>query len=126
MTRFSLILTFFKMARSIKTLVNALQDCAANAEILLKACTDGAAADLEINGKRKRVTKPKEPKDPNQPKRPASSYLIYQNEKRKELRIEFPNLTHQELTNLISEQWAKMTEAEKQVRSFPSVASYKL
>lgn len=72
----------------------------------------GKGAVDEVTGKRKRVVKVK---DPNQPKRPASSFLIYQIEKRQELKRDYPALGHVELTKLISETWNKMSEAEKKV-----------
>ncbi|KAF7330886.1 Non-histone chromosomal protein 6 [Mycena venus] len=64
------------------------------------------------NGKRKRVVKKK---DPNAPKRPASSYLIFQNEVRKDVKERFPNLNNNELLNVIKNQWADMTEAQRAV-----------
>ncbi|KAJ7477255.1 HMG-box [Mycena galericulata] len=64
------------------------------------------------NGKRKRVTKKK---DPNAPKRPASSYLLFQNEIRKEIKEKYPTLSNTELLNVIKTQWAEMPEARKAV-----------
>ncbi|KAJ7067898.1 high mobility group box domain-containing protein [Mycena amicta] len=64
------------------------------------------------NGKRKRATKKK---DPNAPKRPASSYLIYQNEVRKELKERHPDLNNTELLHLIKTQWSDMSEEKKTV-----------
>ncbi|KAJ7122948.1 hypothetical protein C8R44DRAFT_876141 [Mycena epipterygia] len=74
----------------------------------------GAEDDDEpaANGKRKRVTKKK---DPNAPKRPASSYLLFQNEIRKEIKEKFPAYSNNELLNVIKNQWADMTEAQKAV-----------
>lgn len=75
-----------------------------------------AAADDDdetaANGKRKRVVKKK---DPNAPKRPASSYLLFQNEIRKDIKEKFPNLNNTELLNVIKTQWAEMSEAKKAV-----------
>ncbi|KAJ3514183.1 hypothetical protein NMY22_g14824 [Coprinellus aureogranulatus] len=71
-------------------------------------------ADAEGDGgskKRKRTTKPK---DPNAPKRPASSYILFQNEIRAELRKSHPDLPNPQLLALISEKWKTMPEAEKQ------------
>ncbi|KAJ7667502.1 HMG-box, partial [Mycena polygramma] len=62
--------------------------------------------------KRKRVAKKK---DPNAPKRPASSYLIFQNEVRKQVKEKFPNMSNNEVLNFVKNQWNDMTEAEKQV-----------
>ncbi|KAF9498242.1 HMG-box [Pleurotus eryngii] len=61
-------------------------------------------------GKKKRS---KKPKDPNAPRRPASSYILYQNHVRKDLRAKFPTLSNAELLSMISKQWAEMTEDEK-------------
>lgn len=66
------------------------------------------------NGKKKRtVTKKK--KDPNAPKRPPSSYLMFQNEIRKELKTQHPEIKHSELLTMISKQWAEMTDEQKAV-----------
>lgn len=61
--------------------------------------------------KRKRNTKPK---DPNAPKRPASSYILFQNEVRKELKEQHPNLDNAGLLSLIAEQWKNMPEEQKE------------
>jgi hypothetical protein len=79
-----------------------------------------AAADEEdepaANGKRKRVAKKK---DPNAPKRPASSYLLFQNEIRKDIKERFPNLSNTELLNVIKTQWAEMSDDQKSVCRVP-------
>ncbi|KXN84207.1 FACT complex subunit SSRP1 [Leucoagaricus sp. SymC.cos] len=75
-----------------------------------KRKAEGSLEDDEGPKKRKRNTKPK---DPNAPKRPASSYILFQNEIRKELKEKFPNLTNPELLNKISEMWKNMSEEEK-------------
>jgi HMG (high mobility group) box len=63
--------------------------------------------------KRKRTSKPK---DPNAPKRPASSYILFQNDIRTELKKQNPNLSNPQLLSLISDKWKNMTEEEKEVR----------
>ncbi|KDQ28812.1 hypothetical protein PLEOSDRAFT_1102853 [Pleurotus ostreatus PC15] len=68
------------------------------------------AEDVAEEGKKKRS---KKPKDPNAPRRPASSYILYQNHVRKDLRAKFPTLSNAELLSMISKQWAEMTEDEK-------------
>ncbi|KAF9032646.1 HMG-box [Hymenopellis radicata] len=65
----------------------------------------------EETGKRKRVAKVA--RDPLQPKRPASSFLLYQIEKRQQLKKTYPELSHLELGKLISQEWATMTDAAK-------------
>lgn len=69
----------------------------------------------EAPKRRKRSTKPK---DPNAPKRPASSYILFQNDVRKELRERHPDLSNADLMGLISEQWKKMSHGEKEVKCF--------
>ncbi|KAF9446741.1 HMG-box [Macrolepiota fuliginosa MF-IS2] len=70
----------------------------------------GAPDDEDGPKKRKRATKPK---DPNAPKRPPSSYILFQNEIRKELKEKHPALTNPELLAMISDLWKKMSEDEK-------------
>jgi len=67
--------------------------------------------DGEATKKRKRNTKPK---DPNAPKRPASSYILFQNEVRKELKEQHPNLSNSDLLGMISEQWKHMSDEQKE------------
>lgn len=62
--------------------------------------------------KRKRASKPK---DPNAPKRPASSYILFQNAIRSELRKQFPEITNAELLSMISEKWKSMPAEDKEV-----------
>lgn len=64
-------------------------------------------------GKRKRKTKPK---DPLAPKRPASSYLLFQNEVRQELKAKHPNIPNNELLAKIAKAWAEMPKEQKDVR----------
>ena len=67
--------------------------------------------DGDTSKKRKRATKPK---DPNAPKRPASSYILFQNEVRKELKERHPELSNTDLLSLISEQWKSMSDEQKE------------
>jgi hypothetical protein len=80
----------------------------------------GALDDDDGPKKRRRATKPK---DPNAPKRPASSYILFQNEIRKELKEKHPHLTNPELLTMISEMWKKMSDEEKAV-SFPPASRF--
>lgn len=64
----------------------------------------------ELDGKKKKT-----PKDPNAPKRPASSYLLFQNEVRQELKAKHPNLPNNELLGIISKLWADMPKDKKDV-----------
>jgi hypothetical protein len=68
--------------------------------------------DGEGEGKRK---KPKKLKDPNAPKRPASSYILFQNNVRGELKAKFPHLSNLELLQMIAQRWAAMSQADKEV-----------
>ncbi|KAF8075899.1 high mobility group box domain-containing protein [Lyophyllum atratum] len=69
----------------------------------------------------------RKPKDPNAPKRPASSYIMFQNEIRKDLKEKNPNITNSDLLLLISKKWAEMSEEDKavcRVASCHRVAAY--
>ncbi|TCD69167.1 hypothetical protein EIP91_008463 [Steccherinum ochraceum] len=78
-------------------------------------------APLPARGKRKanddvegrRMKKPRKPKDPNAPKRPASSYLLFQNEVRQELKAKNPTLPNNELLGLIAKMWKDMPKSER-------------
>ncbi|PFH50569.1 hypothetical protein AMATHDRAFT_129936, partial [Amanita thiersii Skay4041] len=47
--------------------------------------------------------------------RPASSYILFQNEVRKEIKASHPNITNTELLNMIAKQWQEMSEEDKAV-----------
>lgn len=74
-------------------------------------------AETTVDGKKKRA--PRKPKDPNAPKRPASSYLLFQNDIRADLKSKFPDLSNSDLLRMISERWAAMSEADKEVGGIP-------
>lgn len=76
--------------------------------------TPGGKRKREAEDKKKRKTKPK---DPNAPKRPPSSYLLFQNEVRQQLKAKHPNIPNNELLNLIAKAWGEMPKKEKDVRS---------
>lgn len=71
------------------------------------------AADDTDGPKAKRV---KKPRDPNAPKRPASSYLLFQNEVRQQLKDKNPTLPNNELLSLIAKMWKEMPKEQKDVR----------
>ncbi|KAG6878342.1 hypothetical protein C0993_008100 [Termitomyces sp. T159_Od127] len=54
-------------------------------------------------------------KDPNAPKRPASSYIMFQNDIRKDLKEKNPHLNNVDLLALISQKWSEMSEEDKAV-----------
>lgn len=73
-----------------------------------------ARGEDEGDGKKKRKTKPK---DPHAPKRPPSSYLLFQNEVRQELKAKNPNIPNNELLAKIAKAWAEMPREQKDVRA---------
>ncbi|KAI0346948.1 HMG-box [Trametopsis cervina] len=64
------------------------------------------------NGEEKTRRKAK-PRDPNAPKRPPSSYLLFQNEVRSEIKAKNPNIPNNELLNLIAKAWSEMPKEQK-------------
>ncbi|KZV60969.1 HMG-box, partial [Peniophora sp. CONT] len=54
-------------------------------------------------------------KDPDAPKRPASSYLLFQNDIRSQLRVKHPEMTHHEIMTRVSQLWASLPPEEKEV-----------
>lgn len=75
----------------------------------------------DAKGKGKRVrgaaAKKKAERDPNKPKRPASAYLMFQNVVRKDIAGQHPGLPYHEVLAKISEQWASLSDEDKEVRS---------
>lgn len=67
------------------------------------------------DGEGKKQLRPKKPKDPNAPKRPASSYLLFQNDVRQELKAKNPALPNNELLGIISKMWKGMSDEDKEV-----------
>lgn len=63
-----------------------------------------------VNGKRKRTKK-----DPNAPKRPASSFIIFQNEIRQQVKEAHPDLPSTELRKLLADKWNNLPTEQKQV-----------
>ncbi|KAI8984941.1 HMG-box, partial [Trametes punicea] len=55
----------------------------------------------------------RKPKDPNAPKRPASSYLLFQNDVRNELKAKNPGMRNNELLSAIAKMWADMPQEQK-------------
>ncbi|KAF8628170.1 hypothetical protein AX17_006040 [Amanita inopinata Kibby_2008] len=96
-------------------------------DLVVSAKADAAAhADDKATVKRKRkgdVTedgeepkrRKRKPKDPNAPKRPASSYILFQNEVRKEIKASHPNVSNNELLGIIAKQWQEMSDEDKAV-----------
>ena len=65
----------------------------------------------DADGKRKI----KKPKDPNAPKRPPSSYLLFQNDVRSELKAKNPGMRNNELLGAIAKLWSEMPQEQKEV-----------
>jgi len=64
--------------------------------------------------KRGRVPKEgKKVKDPNAPKRPATSYIMFQNDVRDDLRQKNPGLPYKELLGKVSEAWQALADDQK-------------
>ncbi|CAE6519322.1 unnamed protein product [Rhizoctonia solani] len=70
---------------------------------------------VAVTGKKRgRVPKEgKRVKDPNAPKRPATSYIMFQNDIRDELRQKHPGIPYKELLGKVSEAWAVLGEDQK-------------
>jgi hypothetical protein len=66
------------------------------------------------NGKQPK--KPKVKKDPLAPKKPPSSFLLFSNEIRQEIKEQNPEMGGKEILGIISEKWKTLTPEEKQVR----------
>ncbi|KAL0949071.1 hypothetical protein HGRIS_009167 [Hohenbuehelia grisea] len=62
------------------------------------------------DGRKKRS---KKPKDPDAPKRFPSSYILFQNEVRNELKQKHPGMPNSELLSLISQQWKALPEEQR-------------
>ncbi len=59
---------------------------------------------------------PKKPKQPDSmPKRPQSSYFVFSNERRVDMKDEYPDKKLTELSGLIAAEWKTKTDAEKKV-----------
>jgi len=117
----------------LTAVAESMRKCAEMAEAFA-VLVNGSAASVEspaahekaLTGKRKRKAdateegegpkrRKRKPKDPNAPKRPASSYILFQNEVRKELKALHPSMSNHELLNMIAKQWQEMSEEDKAV-----------
>ncbi|KAI0733389.1 HMG-box [Fomitopsis betulina] len=130
---------FMKMqfANSLGHVAQQLRDCAAVADQLAGSVTGmpynpnvmpplmqfqmppGLAMAPPPTGKRKargdvEGKKTRKKKDPLAPKRPPSSYLLFQNEVRSELKKTHPGMPNNELLGMIAKQWSEMTQDEKE------------
>lgn len=65
--------------------------------------------DEDLDSKKRK----RKPRDPNAPKRPPSSYILFQNDIRKELKEKHPNVANNELLAMIAKRWNEMTDQDK-------------
>ncbi|EEB92266.1 hypothetical protein MPER_09251 [Moniliophthora perniciosa FA553] len=111
--------------KALHDVADAMRNCAEMAEHLAAVLSDPDATQTNGNTSKRKKGKGKDnvedeggkrkrTKDPNAPKRPASSYIIYQNEVRQTIKEQHPNLSPAEIRTLISQEWAKMSEEEKE------------
>ncbi|ESK93137.1 non-histone chromosomal protein 6 [Moniliophthora roreri MCA 2997] len=111
--------------KALHDVADAMRNCAEMAEHFAAVLSDPDATHSNGNNLKRKKGKGKDgvedeggkrkrTKDPNAPKRPASSYIIYQNEVRQTIKEQHPNLSPAEIRTLISQEWAKMSEEEKE------------
>lgn len=93
------------------TVLSATRDLQSSFSLSSSHDAEGAVA-----GK-KRARKEKAPKDPDAPKKPITSYMFYQDAKRKEMAAAHPNLAYKEVLRLMGQQWRELSEEEKAVSS---------
>jgi len=76
---------------------------------------DAVVVDREEGKKRNRgaAAAEKKKRDPNVPKKPASTYLLFQNDVRDEIRKQNPDQPNTVILHKISEAWANLTDEQK-------------
>ena len=57
----------------------------------------------------------KKEKDPDAPKKPQTSYFLYMNAKRPEVKAADPKLTFGELTKKLTEMWKALSDTDRKV-----------
>jgi len=117
-----------QLVHGLTNVADSMRQCAIIAEQYAKLFSDSPDKPL-LSAKRKskaletdgegttRKRRTKKVRDPNEPKRPASSYIMFQNDVRRELKTQFPDMTQADLLAMISRQWADMSEEQKAVYS---------
>jgi len=137
-----------QLVASLSAVADSMRNCAKMADVFAKIMQDTEyfpetaetlhEVDSTTKGKRKAASSPEDgdaskkrkrptkPKDPNAPKRPASSYILFQNEVRKELKERHPDLTNADLLSLISEQWKSMSDEQKEASRVLSTSMHSL
>ncbi|KAG5350301.1 hypothetical protein C0989_011702 [Termitomyces sp. Mn162] len=114
-----------KLAASLNSVAESMKTTAALAESFAAMVKDSSFVDGEKKSRKRKgaaedgddkATKRKRKlKDPNAPKRPASSYIMFQNDIRKDLKEKNPHLSNPDLLALISQKWSEMSEEDKAV-----------
>jgi hypothetical protein len=61
----------------------------------------------------RKSSKDSKPKDPNAPKRPKSSYLFFCEDKRDEVKEDYPDLKATEITSKLGELWKALPDSDK-------------
>lgn len=69
----------------------------------------------------KRVAKKK---DPDAPKRNKSAYMFFCDDKRAEVKKEFPDLKMTDVSKKLAEKWKALTDSDKKVHAFESAQVY--
>merc|ERR1711916_376216 len=59
------------------------------------------------------VKKERKAKDPNAPKRPLSSYMLFCQEKREEVKSKNKDAKATEISKILGEMWSKVSDSEK-------------
>ncbi|KAI0829278.1 high mobility group box domain-containing protein [Trametes gibbosa] len=131
-----------QLAGSLNGLANSLRECATIAEAFVQTLNFGVNPHpfntlgpnghfamtmvpmpvAQEEGKKRKARgddgdgkkRAKKLKDPNAPKRPASSYILFQNDVRSELRKKNPDMRNNELLSHISKLWQEMPQEQKE------------
>jgi len=61
----------------------------------------------------RKSSKDRKPKDPNAPKRPKSSYLFFCEDKRDDVKEDYPDLKATEITSKLGELWKALSDSDK-------------
>jgi len=69
--------------------------------------------DDENDDNKKKTNRPKKPKDPKAPKRSPSGYFLFQNERREQIRKQYPSKKMKEIVQMVGAEWQAMSEADK-------------
>ena len=87
--------------------------------LLEKVCIDLDAVDRIDELKEKYLddafTKLKPKRDPNKPKRPVSSYILFCNDLREEIKSKYPNLSFGEINKTLGKKWKEYEDKQKYI-----------